>query len=222
MTSERSAGLNPAQFDAVTAEPGPLLVVAGAGSGKTSVLTHRIAHLVEEHGAPPSAILAITFTNKAAQEMVARVNRLLGGRATGMWVMTFHAACARILRAEATRIGFRSTFTIYDSADQLRLVRSILEDDLGLDVKRYPPRGIHARISDSKNRMIDPDRFIAENDGYFDTTVGEVYQRYQARLREAGAMDFDDLLALVEAGAADDPVRDVGLQERLLQRAGLR
>ena len=194
MTSAHPTGLNPAQQDAVTAPPGPILVVAGAGSGKTSVLTHRIAHLVQEHGAPPSSILAITFTNKAAQEMVARVNRVLGGRATGMWVMTFHAACARILRAEATRIGFRSTFTIYDSADQVRLVRSILEDDLGLDVKRYPPRGVHARISDSKNRMIDADRFIAENDGYFDTTVGEVYRRYQARLLEAGAMDFDDLL----------------------------
>ena len=194
MTSAQSAGLNPAQLDAVTAPPVPILVVAGAGSGKTSVLTHRIAHLVEEHGAPPSSILAITFTNKAAQEMVARVDRLLGGRATGMWVMTFHAACARILRAEATRIGFRSTFTIYDSADQVRLVRSILEDDLGLDVKRYPPRGVHARISDCKNRMIDPDRFIAENDGYFDTTVGEVYRRYQGRLLEVGAMDFDDLL----------------------------
>ncbi len=194
MESARSATLNPAQAAAVTAPPGPVLVVAGAGSGKTSVLTHRIAHLVEAHGAPPASILAITFTNKAAGEMVARVNRLLGGRATGMWVMTFHAACARILRAEATRIGFTPSFTIYDSADQVRLVRTILEDDLGLDVKRYPPRGVHARISDSKNRLIDPERFLAENDGYFDTTVGEVYARYQRRLREAGAMDFDDLL----------------------------
>ncbi len=194
MESARSAALNPAQEAAVTAPPGPVLVVAGAGSGKTSVLTHRIAHLVEAHDAPPSSILAITFTNKAAGEMVARVNRLLGGRATGMWVMTFHAACARILRAEATRIGFTPSFSIYDSADQVRLVRSILEDDLGLDVKRYPPRGVHARISDSKNRLIDPERFLAENDGYFDTTVGEVYARYQRRLLEAGAMDFDDLL----------------------------
>ncbi len=188
------AGLNPAQREAVEAPPGPILVVAGAGSGKTRVLTHRIAHLVHVHGAPPSSILAITFTNKAAGEMAERVGSLLGGRATGMWVMTFHAACARILRAEATRIGFRQSFSIYDSADQVRLVRSILEDDLGKDPKRYPPRGIHARISDQKNRLVSPERFMEENDGYFDTTVAEVYARYQARLREAGAMDFDDLL----------------------------
>ncbi len=187
-------GLNGAQIDAVTADPGPILVVAGAGSGKTRVLTHRIAHLVEHHGAPPSSILAITFTNKAASEMAERVNRLLGGRATGMWVMTFHAACARILRAEATRIGFRQSFTIYDLSDQVRLVRSIIEDDLGKDSKRYPSRGVHARISDAKNRLLSPEQFIAESDGYFDTTVGEVYVRYQQRLLEAGAMDFDDLL----------------------------
>ena len=194
MSSELVAGLNPAQVDAITAEPGPLLVVAGAGSGKTRVLTHRIAHLVEERGAAPSGILAITFTNKAAREMAERVNGLLGRHATGMWVMTFHAACARILRADATRIGFRASFSIYDSADQVRLVRSIIEDDLGRDAKRYPPRGVHARISWAKNQLLTPERFIAENDGYFDTTVGDVYQRYQARLLEAGAMDFDDLL----------------------------
>ena len=194
MPADALAGLNPAQIDAVTAAPGPLLVVAGAGSGKTRVLTHRIAHLVEEVGAEPSSILAITFTNKAASEMAERVNGLLGRHATGMWVMTFHAACARMLRADATRIGFRSSFSIYDSADQVRLVRSIIEDDLGRDAKRYPPRGVHARISTVKNQLISPERFIAENDGYFDTTVGEVYARYQARLLEAGAMDFDDLL----------------------------
>ena len=194
MPSDALHGLNPAQIEAVTAEPGPLLIVAGAGSGKTRVLTHRIAHLVEERGAPPSTILAITFTNKAASEMAERVNGLLGRHATGMWVMTFHAACARILRADATRIGFRSSFSIYDSADQVRLVRSIIEDDLGRDAKRYPPRGVHARISMAKNQLVGPEQFIAENDGYFDTTVGEVYARYQARLLEAGAMDFDDLL----------------------------
>ena len=194
MSHDPLAGLNPAQLDAVQAEPGPLLVVAGAGSGKTRVLTHRIAHLVEQRGAQPSSILAITFTNKAAGEMAERVNGLLGRYATGMWVMTFHAACARILRADATRIGFRPSFSIYDSSDQVRLVRSIIEDDLGKDAKRYPARGVHARISSAKNQLLTPQQFIDENDGYFDTLVGEVYARYQARLLEAGAMDFDDLL----------------------------
>ncbi len=194
MSHDPLAGLNPAQLEAVKADPGPLLVVAGAGSGKTRVLTHRIAHLVEQRGAQPSSILAITFTNKAAGEMAERVNGLLGRFATGMWVMTFHAACARILRADATRIGFRQSFSIYDSSDQIRLVRSIIEDDLGKDAKRYPARGVHARISSAKNQLLTPEQFIAENDGYFDTLVGEVYARYQARLLEAGAMDFDDLL----------------------------
>ena len=194
MSHDPLAGLNPAQLDAVQAEPGPLLVVAGAGSGKTRVLTHRIAHLVEQRGAQPSSIMAITFTNKAAGEMAERVNSLLGRYATGMWVMTFHAACARILRADATRIGFRPSFSIYDSSDQVRLVRSIIEDDLGKDAKRYPARGVHARISSAKNQLLSPQQFIDENDGYFDTLVGEVYLRYQARLLEAGAMDFDDLL----------------------------
>ena len=194
MSTNALTGLNPAQLEAVVAEPGPILVVAGAGSGKTRVLTHRIAHLVDEHGAAPSSVLAITFTNKAAGEMAERVNRALGRSATGMWVMTFHAACARILRAEATRIGFRQSFSIYDSSDQVRLVRSIIEDDLGKDSKRYPARGVHARISDAKNRLISAEQFADDSDGYFDTTVGEVYLRYQSRLLEAGAMDFDDLL----------------------------
>jgi len=194
MSANALTGLNPAQLEAVVAEPGPILVVAGAGSGKTRVLTHRIAHLVDEHGAAPSSVLAITFTNKAAGEMAERVNRALGRSATGMWVMTFHAACARILRAEATRIGFRQSFSIYDSSDQVRLVRSIIEDDLGKDSKRYPARGVHARISDAKNRLISAEQFADDSDGYFDTTVGEVYLRYQSRLLEAGAMDFDDLL----------------------------
>ncbi|MSO47631.1 MAG: ATP-dependent DNA helicase PcrA [Thermoleophilia bacterium] len=194
MSTNALTGLNPAQLEAVVAEPGPILVVAGAGSGKTRVLTHRIAHLVDEHGAAPASILAITFTNKAAGEMAERVNRALGRSATGMWVMTFHAACARILRAEATRIGFRQSFSIYDASDQVRLVRSIIEDDLGKDSKRYPARGVHARISDAKNRLISAEQFADDSDGYFDTTVGEVYLRYQSRLLEAGAMDFDDLL----------------------------
>src|SRR5689334_19234050 len=148
--------LNPEQRGAVEAVEGAVLIVAGAGSGKTRVLTHRIAHLVRDHGVRPNEILAITFTNRAAREMVERVGGLLGGRARGMWVMTFHAACARILRAEASRIGYRSSFTIYDQADQVRLVRDVLEDELDKDPKRYPPRGVHARISDAKNRLVGP------------------------------------------------------------------
>ena len=186
--------LNPEQRRAVEAVEGPVLIVAGAGSGKTRVLTHRIAHLVRNCGYAPSELLAITFTNRAAREMVERVGALLGGRTRAMWVMTFHAACARILRAEAERIGYRPGFTIYDSGDQVRLVKDVLETELEKDPKRYPPRGIHARISDAKNRLVGPEQFAAEVSGFFDQTVAEVYGRYQRRLVAAGAMDFDDLL----------------------------
>jgi DNA helicase-2/ATP-dependent DNA helicase PcrA len=186
--------LNPEQRRAVEAVQGAVLIVAGAGSGKTRVLTHRIAHLVRDHGVKPWEILAITFTNRAAKEMLERVDGLLGARSRGMWVMTFHAACARILRAEADRIGFRPGFTIYDQADQIRVVKDVLEDELDKDPKRYPPRGIHARISDAKNRLVGPEQFAAEVSGFFDQTVAEVYAGYQRRLTQAGAMDFDDLL----------------------------
>jgi DNA helicase II / ATP-dependent DNA helicase PcrA len=186
--------LNPEQRRAVETTEGAVLIVAGAGSGKTRVLTHRIAHAVRERRVAPHEILAITFTNRAAREMVERVEELLGGRLRGMWVMTFHAACARILRAEAERIGFRPGFTIYDQADQVRVVRDVLEDELEKDPKRYPPRGIHAKISDAKNRLVGPEQFAAEVSGFFDQTVSDVYGRYQRRLAEAGAMDFDDLL----------------------------
>jgi DNA helicase-2/ATP-dependent DNA helicase PcrA len=186
--------LNPQQREAVEAVDGAVLVVAGAGSGKTRVLTHRIAHLVEDCGYAPGEILAITFTNRAAREMLARVEDLLRGRTRAMWVMTFHAACARILRREADRIGYRPGFTIYDGSDQVRLVKDVLESELEKDPKRYPPRGIHARISDAKNQLKGPEEFAAEVSGFFDTTVAEVYARYQRRLAQAGAMDFDDLL----------------------------
>ena len=187
--------LNPEQRRAVEAVQGAVLIVAGAGSGKTRVLTHRIAHLVRDYGVKPWEILAITFTNRAAKEMLERVDDLLGARSRGMWVMTFHAACARILRAEAERIGFRPGFTIYDQADQIRVVKDVLEDELDKDPKRYPPRGIQARISDAKNRLIGPEQFAAEVSGFFDQTVSDVYSGYQRRLTQAGAMDFDDLLA---------------------------
>ncbi len=208
--------LNPEQRRAVETAHGAVLIVAGAGSGKTRVLTHRIAHLVREHRVAPHAILAITFTNRAAREMVERVEGLLGGRSRGMWVMTFHAACARILRAEAERIGFRPGFTIYDQADQVRVVRDVLEDELEKDPKRYPPRGIHAKISDAKNRMIGPEQFAAEVSGFFDQTVSDVYGRYQRRLAAAGAMDFDDLL--VHAVRLLEDVPDV--RERWQTRFG--
>jgi DNA helicase II / ATP-dependent DNA helicase PcrA len=187
-------GLNPEQRQAVETVSGPLLVLAGAGSGKTRVLTNRIANLVANHEIAPYEILAITFTNRAAREMVDRVAQALGNRARHTWVMTFHAACARILRREAEHLGYRSSFSIYDAADQVRLVRDVLETELNLDTKRYPPRGIHEQISSAKNRQCGPEAFAQEASGFFDETVAKVYAGYQRRLVAAGAMDFDDLL----------------------------
>ena len=187
-------GLNPEQRQAVETVSGPRLVLAGAGSGKTRVLTNRVANLVLHHDVAPYEILAITFTNRAAREMVDRVARILGNRARHAWVMTFHAACARILRREAEHLGYRSSFSIYDAADQVRLVRDVLETELNLDTKRYPPRGIHERISSAKNRHCGPEAFAKEAAGFFDETVAKVYAGYQRRLVQAGAMDFDDLL----------------------------
>src|ERR1043165_3393917 len=150
MVSDVLEGLNPVQREAVAHHEGPLLVVAGAGSGKTRVLTHRIAHLIQEHGISPFEILAITFTNKAADEMKHRVGALVGPVAEKMWVSTFHSACVRILRREAGRLGFPSSFTIYDQADAVRLTGYVVRD-LGLDAKKFPPRSVHATISMAKN-----------------------------------------------------------------------
>ena len=155
--------LNPAQLEAVTATDGPLLVVAGAGSGKTRVLTHRIAHLIRDQGVSPYEILAITFTNKAANEMRERVADLVGGVVDSMWVSTFHRACVRILRREATRLGYNASFSIYDEIDSRRLVKYCVSD-LDLDPKRFPPRGIKAAISNAKNELIDYESF-AQQDG---------------------------------------------------------
>ncbi len=152
---ELLAGLNPAQREAVLHVDGPVLVVAGAGSGKTRVLTHRVAHLIRAHGVKPNEILAITFTNKAATEMRERLERTLGRMARAIWILTFHAACGRILRREAERLGYRSNFTIYDQADQVRLVKACLEE-LGKDPKRFTPRGIHTQISNAKNQLVGP------------------------------------------------------------------
>ncbi|MGC1512864.1 MAG: DNA helicase PcrA [Acidimicrobiales bacterium] len=186
-------GLNADQAEAVTHDEGPLLVVAGAGSGKTRVLTHRIAHLVRERGVSPFAILAITFTNKAAEEMRARVSGLVGPVADRMWVSTFHSACVRILRREAGVLGFPSTFTIYDQLDAIRLTGYVLRD-ANLDVKQFPPRSVHAAISAAKNELIDPRRYAEQAQSIFDRRIAEVYTEYQVRLARAGAMDFDDLL----------------------------
>jgi DNA helicase-2/ATP-dependent DNA helicase PcrA len=189
------ADLNPAQREAVLTTEGPLLVVAGAGSGKTRVLTHRVAHLIGAVGVKPNEILAITFTNRAANEMRERLERLLGDTARRIWILTFHAACGRILRREAPRLGYRSNFTIYDQADQVRLVKAVLEEE-GFDPKRFTPRGIHSQISAAKNRLVGPGEYRQRLSSFFEQTVAEVYERYQQRLAASNAMDFDDLLFL--------------------------
>jgi DNA helicase-2/ATP-dependent DNA helicase PcrA len=184
--------LNPDQLDAVVHRGGPLLVVAGAGSGKTRVLTQRIAHLIDE-GMPPSSILAITFTNKAAEEMRHRVADLVGPVTRAMWVCTFHAACVRILRAHGDRLGYPRTFSIYDQADSQRLAGYVVRD-LNLDAKRFPPRAAHGQISLWKNELISPQQAVERAANIFERKHADIYVDYQARLLKAGAMDFDDLL----------------------------
>ncbi|HET9258870.1 MAG TPA: DNA helicase PcrA [Acidimicrobiia bacterium] len=196
------AELNPTQREAVAATEGPVLVVAGAGSGKTRVLTFRIAHLIRDLGVAPDSILAITFTNKAANEMKERVGQLVGGVVKSMWVSTFHSSCVRILRREASRLGYRSAFTIYDEADSLRLIRMVVKD-LDLDSKRFPEKAMKAVISNAKNELIDFESFADQGDGFYHEQVADVYRLYQQRLVEASAMDFDDLLMVtVELFAA--------------------
>ncbi len=186
-------GLNEPQREAVLHGEGPLLILAGAGSGKTRVLTHRIAHLVGSGQARPGEILAITFTNKAAQEMRERVEQLVGNRARAMWVMTFHSACARILRAEAEKLGYTRGFTIYDEGDSLRLVKACI-DELDIDPKRFAPRGIRRQISDAKNALLDAEAYRLKVSSFFEQTAADVYDLYEKRLHAANAMDFDDLL----------------------------
>jgi DNA helicase-2/ATP-dependent DNA helicase PcrA len=199
--------LNPAQREAVVHESGPLLVLAGAGSGKTRVLTHRIAHLIRERGVAPGSILAITFTNKAAGEMRDRLGPLIGPAATGIWASTFHSACARILRRESERVGYERSFTILDSDDQLRLLRSCFADE-EVDQKRYPPRSVHAAISDAKNRLRTAADLAGEAGSFSDEIVARLYARYERALRTNQAMDFDDLLMLtVQMLEADQEVR---------------
>ncbi|HVR77712.1 MAG TPA: DNA helicase PcrA [Acidimicrobiia bacterium] len=207
------ADLNPTQREAVAATEGPVLVVAGAGSGKTRVLTYRVAHLLRDLHVPPQSVLAITFTNKAANEMKARVGALVGGAVRAMWVSTFHSACVRILRREASRLGYRSGFSIYDDADALRLLNIVLKD-LDLDSKRFPPKAMKAVISKAKNELVDFESFADQGDGFYHEQVADIYRLYQQRLLAASAMDFDDLLMVtVELfGAFPDVL--AGYQER--------
>ena len=186
-------GLNQPQREAVTYGEGPQLILAGAGSGKTRVLTHRIAYLIATDAAKANEILAITFTNKAAGEMRDRAGLLVGGRVRAMWVMTFHAACARILRAEAPRLGYTRQFTIYDTADSRRLIKRCL-DDLGIDPKRFTPASVGSQISDAKNKLRDADAYAQLVGSFFEQTVADVYRSYERELHRMNAMDFDDLL----------------------------
>ena len=187
------AGLNPPQRQAVEHGDGPLLVLAGAGSGKTRVLTHRIAYLLATGRARPGEILAITFTNKAAAEMRERVGNLIGRSVRAMWVTTFHSSCARMLRVDAERLGYSKGFTIYDQGDSLRMVKRCLAE-LGVDPKRYPPRAVQGKISSAKNQLIDPSGYSEMMVGGFEEVVAEVFPLYEKRMLEANAMDFDDLL----------------------------
>jgi DNA helicase-2/ATP-dependent DNA helicase PcrA len=185
--------LNPTQLDAVKHTEGPLLILAGAGSGKTRVLTHRVAFILDQGLAAPEEVLAITFTNKAAGEMKDRVALLVGPDSRRMWVSTFHAFCARILRVHAEKLGYKREFTIYDQADQVRLVRRCIVE-LGKDPKRFNPRSFAAQISAAKNVLLTPDDYLRSTEGYIAENVAEVYDLYQKRLYENNAMDFDDLI----------------------------
>ena len=187
------AGLNPQQQKAVSHQGSPLLVVAGAGSGKTRVLTRRIAYIMARRDVRPYEILAITFTNKAAGEMKERVADLVGAVARSMWVSTFHSSCVRMLRQEATRLGYNSSFTIYDSADSQKLISQVMES-LNLDSKRYPARQFQHLISNAKNELQTPHDYLRQVSNQFETIVADVYTLYEKRLQQANAMDFDDLI----------------------------
>jgi DNA helicase-2/ATP-dependent DNA helicase PcrA len=193
---EYLAGLNSEQLAATVHFEGPLLVLAGAGSGKTRVLTARVSHLISEHGVPPNRILAVTFTNKAAGEMRERITRLLGAEPSGMWVGTFHSVGARLLRRHAARLGWDRSFSIFDSDQSLRLVKNV-QESIGLDPKRWSPKAIRAEISNAKNQLIDGDQFAKDTEGSFDLfvrNVGSVFTEYQKALKDQNAFDFDDLL----------------------------
>ena len=193
LTNRLLNGLNPEQQEAVKSTDGPLLLMAGAGSGKTRVLTHRIAYLMVEKGVNPYNILAITFTNKAAREMKERIRGLMGGAADEIWISTFHSMCVRILRRDIDRIGFNRNFTILDSTDQQSVIKRILKDN-NIDPKKFDPRAILNHISNAKNELIDADEFSKQSGDYYSKTISDVYTEYQKRLRKNQALDFDDLI----------------------------
>jgi len=207
--------LNPEQRDAVTAPDGPILILAGAGSGKTRVLTHRIAYLLTERAAAPSEILAVTFTNKAAREMRERVAALMSGEASRLWISTFHSACARILRQEAPRLGFSADFTIFDEGDSLSLLRRLIEEAALPDSPT--PELARARIDQAKNEAITPERFAAEAAGANDRTIAQIYRLYQDRMRAMNALDFDDLQFLTWQLFEREPQALARWQERAVQ-----
>ena len=185
--------LNSSQYKAITRSKGPLLILAGAGSGKTRALTYRIAYHIKEKGVAPKDFLAVTFTNKAAQEMKKRLVKLVGKRANTIWITTFHSACARILRRDIQRLGYKNTFTIYDQDDSKRLIRNCLKD-LDYDTKKFPPAFVAGVISSAKNELIDPEEFAKMTDNFKEEVVADVYYAYRERLLENNALDFDDLL----------------------------
>ncbi|WP_175986599.1 DNA helicase PcrA [Bacillus sp. Marseille-Q1617] len=193
LTDRLLNGMNPQQAEAVKATEGPLLIMAGAGSGKTRVLTHRIAYLMVEKGVNPYNILAITFTNKAAREMKDRINNILGGASENIWISTFHSMCVRILRRDIDRIGMNRNFTILDSTDQQSVIKSILKDK-NIDPKKFDARSILGSISSAKNELTTPEEFSKTAGGYYDQVVSDVYTEYQKRLRKNQALDFDDLI----------------------------
>jgi len=195
LTDKLLNGLNPEQQKAVKATDGPLLLMAGAGSGKTRVLTHRIAYLIVEKRVNPYNILAITFTNKAAREMKERIGKMMGGAAEEIWISTFHSMCVRILRRDIDRMGFSRNFTILDTTDQQSVIKSILKDK-NLDPKKNDPRAILGSISSAKNELIGPEEYEKTSGGYFEQTVSEIYKEYQKRLRKNNALDFDDLIMM--------------------------
>jgi DNA helicase-2/ATP-dependent DNA helicase PcrA len=185
--------LNPEQRKAVEAVDGPLLIMAGAGSGKTRVLTHRIAYLIGTRKAAPWSILALTFTNKAAREMQDRVGKLVGGSGNDIWVSTFHSMCVRMLRRDISRIGFTSNFTILDSGDQLSVIKTCCKE-LNIDTKKFEPKTFQAAISTAKNELISPKQFEDKIGDYFDGLTSKIYTLYQKKLRSNNSLDFDDLI----------------------------
>jgi len=200
--------LNPQQREAVIHGDGPLLVLAGAGSGKTRVITYRIAYLIGERGVQPSNILAVTFTNKAANEMLHRVERLVPNIGARPWIGTFHSTSLRILRRHADRLGYTKSFAVYDTSDQLTLVRRCMRE-LKVNDEAFPPRSVLSRISNAKNELIGPVEYEKTNLDFFGARVSEIYSLYQKRLKEFDAMDFDDIIGkLVELLEKHEEVRD--------------